>query len=104
MNNRGEIAPLRESADATASSIEDRARLEHMGIIKMPNFSGSDSKYRPCLQEFYADWAPEKLGTLDDTLIKWEGRVRRQWVPMELRNVAGVRIARWRMVPDGPSA
>ena len=49
-----------------------------MGIIKMPNFSGSDSKYRPCLQEFYADWAPEKLGTLDDTLIKWEGRVRRQ--------------------------
>ena len=43
-----------------------------MGIIKMPNFSGSDSKYRPCLQEFYADWAPEKLGSLDDTLFKYK--------------------------------
>ena len=32
--------------------------------------------YRPCLQEFYADWAPEKLGTLDETLGKYEGRER----------------------------
>ena len=30
--------------------------------------------YRPCLQDFYADWAPEKLGGLDDTLQKYEGR------------------------------
>ena len=28
------------------------------------------------MQEYYADWAPEKLGTLDETLIKWEGKVR----------------------------
>ena len=34
----------------------------------------SANPYRPCLQEYYADWAPEKLGSLDDTLSKWEGR------------------------------
>ena len=40
--------------------------------IKLPSFASSP--YRPCLQEFYADWAPEKLGSLDDTLAKYEGR------------------------------
>ena len=57
-------------------------RLDKLGVIKIPNFYGSDSHYRPCLQEYYADWAPEKLGMLDDTLIKWEGKVRacvRMW-------------------------
>jgi len=32
--------------------------------------------YRSCLLEFYADHAPEKLGALDDTLFKYEGRER----------------------------
>jgi len=47
--------------------------LQRMGW-KLPSMSGSP--YRLCLQEFYADWAPEKLGTLDDTLSKYEGRER----------------------------
>ena len=40
--------------------------------VKLPSFASSP--YRPCLQEFYADWAPEKLGGIDDTLLKYEGR------------------------------
>ena len=60
----------------TASACSCARRLDKLGVIKIPNFYGSDSHYRPCLQEYYADWAPEKLGTLDETLIKWEGKVR----------------------------
>ena len=61
---------------ATAPGCSCARRLDQLGVIKIPNFYGSDSHYRPCLQEYYADWAPEKLGTLDETLIKWEGKVR----------------------------
>ena len=61
---------------ATAPVCSYARRLDQLGVIKIPNFYGSDSHYRPCLQEYYADWAPEKLGTLDETLIKWEGKVR----------------------------
>ena len=45
--------------------------LPRLGI-KLPSFASSP--YRPCLQEFYADWAPEKLGGVDDALTKYEGR------------------------------
>ena len=46
-----------------------------MGYVKMdPAAMFSTNPYRPCLQEFYADWAPEKLGNLDATLTKYEGR------------------------------
>ena len=61
---------------AAAPGCSCARRLDQLGVIKIPNFYGSDSHYRPCLQEYYADWAPEKLGTLDETLIKWEGKVR----------------------------
>ena len=30
--------------------------------------------YRPCLIEYYADWAPEKLGNVASNLQAWEGR------------------------------
>ena len=60
---------------ATAPGWPCVLRLDKLGVIKIPNFYGSDSHYRPCLQEYYADWAPEKLGTLDETLLKWEGKV-----------------------------
>ena len=29
-------------------------RLDQLGVIKIPNFYGSDSHYRPCLQEYLA--------------------------------------------------
>ena len=45
-----------------------------MGMLKLPSLTGSDNPYRPCLQEYYADWAPEKLGNLDSTLEKYTGR------------------------------
>jgi hypothetical protein len=47
--------------------------LPRLGI-QLPNFT--PNPYRVCLQEFYADWAPEKLGTLDETLGKYVGRER----------------------------
>lgn len=44
---------------------------------KVPGLGGLTSNpYRPCLVEFYADWAPEKLGGVDDTLGKYTGRER----------------------------
>lgn len=46
--------------------------MSAMGMIKMPSFE--ENKYKPCLKEFYADWAPEKLGELDKTLAKFEGK------------------------------
>ena len=71
---------------AAAPGCSCARRLDQLGVIKIPNFYGSDSHYRPCLQEYYADWAPEKLGTLDETLIKWEGKVRAcvlpPWAPL----------------------
>ena len=45
--------------------------------VKMP-WDGllNPNPYRPCLQEFYADYAPEKLGSLDSTLSSYAGRER----------------------------
>ena len=55
-------------------------KLQANGVLKqIPGYymiPGTGSPYRPCLQEFYADWAPEKLGTLDETLSKYENRER----------------------------
>ena len=49
-----------------------------MGFIKIPTVESlfTESKYAPCLREFYADWAPEKLGDMHTTLTKFEGKVR----------------------------
>ena len=53
-------------------------KLNYYGVTKsLPGYNLiAANPYRPCLQEFYADWAPEKLGALDDTLNKYEGRER----------------------------
>ena len=60
--------------------------------IKMPSLSGSP--YRPCLQEFYADWAPEKLGGLDETLRKYEGRERSLFGALQKKYGKKVNVAR----------
>ena len=51
-------------------------RLQYYGILTIPDPATmfKTNKYRPCLQEYYADWAPEKLGNLDENLRKYEGR------------------------------
>lgn len=53
-------------------------RLQSMGVIKFPSVGSlfTESKYAPCLREFYADWAPDKLGDMHSTLAKFEGKVR----------------------------
>ena len=53
-------------------------KLQYYGVLKsLPGFHMiQPNPYRPCLQEFYADWAPEKLGAIDETLSKYEGRER----------------------------
>ena len=54
-----------------------------IGVLDYVNANGyqipgqalfSPNPYKPCLQEFYADYAPEKLGSVDDTLFKYTGR------------------------------
>jgi len=51
-------------------------KLQAIGALKMvPGYyMFAPSPYRSCLQEFYADFAPEKLGSLDETLSKYENR------------------------------
>lgn len=57
-------------------------RLQQKGI-KMPGADlFSPSPYRPCLQEFYADHAPEKLGQLDSTLSSFEGREKQMFAKL----------------------
>ena len=70
------------------------AKLQYMGIVKVPNLWGSDSKYRPCLQEYYADWAPEKLGTMDDILIQYEGREKQLFAKLNKKYGKQVQIAK----------
>ena len=69
---------------ATAPGCSCARRLDQLGVIKIPNFYGSDSHYRPCLQEYYADWAPEKLEprNLDETLRKYEGREKQMFAAL----------------------
>ena len=58
-------------------------RLQAMGIVNVdPSSLFQENKYRPCLQEFYADWAPDKLGTLDETLKKYEGREKQMFAKL----------------------
>ncbi len=52
--------------------------MQTNGWISVPGF-GSSSSYRPCLVEYYADWAPEKLGSVDATLKKYEGREKQMF-------------------------
>lgn len=53
-------------------------KLQANGFLKhIPGYHMlAPSPYRACLKDFYADWAPEKLGTLDETLSKYENRER----------------------------
>ena len=53
-------------------------KLQYYGFLRqVPGYNLlSPSVYRPCLQEYYADWAPEKLGGMDELLSKHEGRER----------------------------
>lgn len=51
-------------------------------------------QYKPCLQEFYADYAPEKLGQLDDTLAKFEGREKQLFAKLSKKYGKKANIAR----------
>ena len=79
---------------ALPTIIDVFSKLDQLGVIKIPNFYGSDSHYRPCLQEYYADWAPEKLGTLDETLIKWEGKEKRLFAKLNQKYKKPVNVAK----------
>ena len=58
-------------------------RLGSAGF-KLPGASLlNPNPYRPCLQEFYADWAPEKLGQLDSTLATYEGREKQLFAKLQ---------------------
>lgn len=48
--------------------------LQVMGIPMPGQGIFAPNPYRPCLQDFYADYAPEKLGNLDKTLEEFKGR------------------------------
>ena len=58
-------------------------RLVGEKLIKSPFGAFSESRYRPCLQEFYADWAPEKLGGVEETLGKYEGREKQLFAKLQ---------------------
>ena len=66
-------------------------RLQAYGF-KMPSFSANP--YRPCLQEYYADWAPEKLGALDETLAKYEDKERQLFGALKNKYGKPVNFAR----------
>ena len=53
-------------------------KLQYYGFLRqVPGYHLlSPSPYRACLQDYYADWAPEKLGGMDELLSKNEGRER----------------------------
>mmetsp|Transcript_27828 Transcript_27828/g.47581 ORF Transcript_27828/g.47581 Transcript_27828/m.47581 type:complete len:158 (-) Transcript_27828:313-786(-) len=70
------------------------AKLEHMGYLKMPSNPFVENKYRPCLQEFYADWAPDKLGDMDKTLEKFEGKEKSLFAKLQRKYNKKVNIAK----------
>ena len=88
---------------ALPTIIDVFSKLDKLGVIKIPNFYGSDSHYRPCLQEYYADWAPEKLGMLDDTLIKWEGKERSLFAKLNKKYKKQVNVAKCPAPPKAQS-
>jgi hypothetical protein len=63
--------------------------------IKLPGAHIFDpNPYRPCLQEYYADWAPEKLGSLDETLDKWKGREKQLFGALQKKYAKKANFAR----------
>ena len=70
--------------------------LQKMGVLSIPDpvkwYRGN--KYRPCLSDFYADWAPEKLGQLDATLSKYEGREKALFSALQRKYGKKVQTAR----------
>eukprot|EP00316_Scyphosphaera_apsteinii_P025212 CAMPEP_0119310074 /NCGR_PEP_ID=MMETSP1333-20130426/17688_1 /TAXON_ID=418940 /ORGANISM="Scyphosphaera apsteinii, Strain RCC1455" /LENGTH=149 /DNA_ID=CAMNT_0007314191 /DNA_START=84 /DNA_END=533 /DNA_ORIENTATION=- len=72
------------------------SKLQYMGVLKLPHLGGffSSNKYRPCLQDFYADWAPEKLLQLDATLAKFEGKEKQLFAKLNKKYGKKVQTAR----------
>lgn len=54
-------------------------KVAAMGFTLPTMASFKANPYRPCLVSFYADWAPDKLGNVDETLTKYAGRERRMF-------------------------
>ena len=77
-------------------------KLQTAGLLKqLPGYHMlAPNPYRPCLQEFYADWAPEKLGSLDETLSKYENRERQLFGALHKKY--GKKVAFERCKPPSP--
>mmetsp|Transcript_32847 Transcript_32847/g.81797 ORF Transcript_32847/g.81797 Transcript_32847/m.81797 type:complete len:154 (-) Transcript_32847:128-589(-) len=78
----------------TLFSVADK--LQTLGIVSIPSISSlfSESKYAPCLREFYADWAPEKLGDMHNTLAKFEGKEKQLFAKLQKKYGKKVNAAR----------
>jgi len=78
----------------TLFSVVDK--LQTLGLVKMPKLDGlfTESKYAPCLREFYADWAPEKLGDMHNTLAKFEGKEKQLFAKLQKKYGKKVNFAR----------
>jgi len=71
-------------------------KLQRMGVVKIPELGSlfTESKYAPCLREFYADWAPEKLGEMHNTLAKFEGKEKQLFGKLQKKYGKKVNLAR----------
>lgn len=72
-------------------------KLQNMGYVASPKFTWlgfNPNPYQACLQEFYADHAPEKLGNLDATLAKYEGREKSMFSTLGKKYAGGAHAAK----------
>eukprot|EP00967_Tisochrysis_lutea_P082025 scaffold113516_cov31-Tisochrysis_lutea.AAC.3 len=67
-----------------------------MGVVRFPNVSRMmyPNKYRVCLEEYYADWAPEKLGGIDAALTKYEGKEKQLFGTLQRKYGKKVNLAK----------
>jgi len=67
-----------------------------MGVVNIPDPNRwlNPNKHRVCLQEYYADWAPDKLGGIDAALTKYEGKEKQLFGALGRKYGKKVNLAR----------
>jgi hypothetical protein len=67
-----------------------------MGVISLPSLQRmlQPSPYHSCLQEYYADWAPDKLGGIDAALAKYEGKEKQLFGALQRKYGKKVNLAK----------